>query len=379
MKSRCAIVYMNLGPYHLARLRAMAEVLPDVHTIEVAGEQRLYPWRPTRDRLGFTLTTLFPDRPCETVPANAQREAIRTVLSKIDPSAVIVAGYREPAMCEATKWARRHGVPTVLQFVSTYSDHPRCWWKELLKKKIIRRYDAIAATGQREAEYAQQLGVPEDSISQVGNVVDNTHFLQGPASTRGGRGEDSVPPDVPARYFLSAARLSPEKNLHGLLKAYATYHRRGGGAWDLVLLGSGPQEGQLRAMARGLGVPTVHFLGWKSYEDLPYYYARASCFVLPSISEPWGLVVNEAMACGLPVLVSRNCGCVPELCRPGENGYVFDPDSVEELAELMRRVSSSPGQLAAMGQASQRIIASFTPQTWAARLRECISTAERMQ
>lgn len=375
MKSQCAITYMNLGPYHIARMRALMKVLPGIHVIEVAGEQKLRPWRPSRNRLGFAVTTLFPDRACEAVSAGEQRGAVRAALSQIDPGVVIVAGYREPVMRAAAKWARDRRRPSILLSPTTYLDHPRTWWKERLKGWLIRRYSFVAATGERAAQYVQQLGFPRDSIFQLGNVIDNAYFTRiGDAACSGTTGQPQL--SLPSSYFIAVSRLSPEKNLPRLLEAFAAYRRRGG-AWDLVLLGSGPQEQELRTLAQELNVPGIHFLGWKSYEDLPRYYARASCFVLPSLCEPWGLVVNEAMACGLPVLVSRNCGCVPELCRPGENGFIHDPNSAEEMTEQMLRMSSCNGKLSTMGQASRRIIESFTPRTWALRLKECIMAAQK--
>ncbi|MBN1359631.1 MAG: glycosyltransferase family 4 protein [Sedimentisphaerales bacterium] len=240
-----------------------------------------------------------------------------------------------------------------------------------MKRKLLQRYSLVAATGERAAEYVQRLGFPKDCVFRVGNVIDNDHFSQTAVSSSCVSAEQT-PSQISATHFLTVSRLSPEKNLGRLLRAYGQYRREGGG-WGLVLVGSGPQEGQLRALAEDLGIPGVHFPGWKDYDEVPCYYARASCFILPSMSETWGLVVNEAMTCGLPVLVSRNCGCVPELCHDGENGYVFDPNSTAELTERMLRISASNGRLVAFGEASRRIIASFTPQTWAAGLSACIN------
>lgn len=99
--------------------------------------------------------------------------------------------------------------------------------------------------------------------------------------------------------------------------------------------------------------------GFKQYGELPVYYGLASCLILASTSETWGLVVNEAMASGLPVLVSKACGCCEDLVREGENGFSFDPLSVDEMAEKMRMISHGEYDLAKMGQASQEIIANW--------------------
>lgn len=368
----CCIIYMNLGPYHIARMRALAHIVPNVHVLEVAGKQELYPWRPAKDRLGFASTTLFADTASEGLSPRMQRQAVTGALSKLKPAVVIVSGYRQPSMRAAANWAAKRAIPTILLFVSTHRDQPRIWWKESLKSRIIKRYTRVAVAGERAEEYALRLGVERKAIVHVGNVVDNDHYAINSKAIHEVAGQERSRLGLPDRYFLTVSRLSPEKNLLGLLDAFSRY-RQEGGAWDLVLVGSGPLKLQLEEMVHANSIQGVHFVDWTSYESLPSYYALASCFLLPSTSEPWGLVVNEAMACGLPILVSDHCGCVPELCHVDENGYTFDPYSVDKLTRLMLNTSSSNGQLAAMGRASQSIVASFTPQTWATGLKDCIT------
>ncbi len=163
--------------------------------------------------------------------------------------------------------------------------------------------------------------------------------------------------------------LRSEKNLSRLIAAYQRY-RQGGGEWGLVLIGDGPQR---QALARqAAGVPGVQLLPWQQYEQLPAYYGLASGFILPSLSEPWGVVVNEAMDSGLPVLLSRRCGCLPELCWKGINGYDFDPNDEPGMAQLMHTLSHSPN-LAEMGAHSQEIVAHLTPHTWALAFLDCIA------
>jgi glycosyltransferase involved in cell wall biosynthesis len=137
-----------------------------------------------------------------------------------------------------------------------------------------------------------------------------------------------------------------------------------------VLVGSGPQETELRAQAKELR--GVVFSGFQQKDTLPAYFGLASCLVLPSISEPWGLVVNEAMAAGLPVLVSYRCGCVPELVQHGVNGYLCDPFDTEEMTQFLGVMSSETADAEKMGEASRRIVAQYTPETWAQTLAECI-------
>jgi len=261
----------------------------------------------------------------------------------------------------------------VLYFVSTYEDKARRFWREWAKRWLLKSFDAVAATGERSVRYAQLLGVPRERVWRIGNVVDNEHFASGAKEARRRAAEHRRSLGLPERYFLCVGRLSPEKNLDTLIGSFARY-RRAGGTWQLVLVGAGPEEDRLRELAGKQAPEAVHFVGWKQYPELPLYYGLASCFVLASVSETWGLVVNEAMASGLPVLVSRQCGCVPELCQQGVNGYDFDPADVQGLAQLMHSISSDGLNLGRMGEASRRIIANFTPRTWARALAQCLET-----
>ena len=146
--------------------------------------------------------------------------------------------------------------------------------------------------------------------------------------------------------------------------------RSGRQAWGLVLVGGGPQDDLLRRRAQA--TDGIVFAGFQQADRLADYYASASCLVLPSLSETWGLVVNEAMAAGLPVLVSHRCGCVPELVRQGWNGYVCDPLDVAGMARAMAVLSSPAVDLEAMGAASKRLVSLYTPETWAHGLADCL-------
>ena len=206
--------------------------------------------------------------------------------------------------------------------------------------------------------------------------------------------------ELPERFFLAAARFVAKKNLTGLLRAYALYRTAWGeaaggesagntrgfrppgvpsaaGPWDLVVLGNGPLEPALRELIGELGLEAhVRLPGFKQYPELPVYYGRAGAFVHASSTEQWGLVVNEAMASGLPVLVSNRCGCAADLVREGVNGFTFDPWNLEELAHLLLRITQTPKtRLLEMGLAGRRIIAAWGPERFAAGLRMAAETA----
>jgi 1,2-diacylglycerol 3-alpha-glucosyltransferase len=167
---------------------------------------------------------------------------------------------------------------------------------------------------------------------------------------------------LPRDYFLYIGRLAAEKNIGGLIAGWSAY-RKAGGTFPLVLVGGGPMADALRKSAEESGYPQdVYFAGQQGSSQLPIYYAFAVCFALPSTREPWGLVVNEAMASKLPVLVSKRCGCAEDLVVPGRNGFLFDPSDQADLAAKLRAMEDmgSRGR-SAMANYSAGLINAYSP------------------
>jgi 1,2-diacylglycerol 3-alpha-glucosyltransferase len=141
--------------------------------------------------------------------------------------------------------------------------------------------------------------------------------------------------------------------------------------------GAGPLEEKLRAQVRTAGLDDrIHFPGFLQYHELPRLYARAGALVLASLSDQWGLVVNEAMAAGLPVLVSERCGCAPDLVENGGNGYTFDPQDVAGLAILLGRMAASSAESRrAMGRRSSELVARVSLEAFAKGVRAAVAHA----
>jgi glycosyltransferase involved in cell wall biosynthesis len=361
-----AVLFARLWPYHVARLRALS-ARHEVVAVELSGENLNYAWDPV-DLDGLSHEQLF-DGNHRAVPAGRLRRWVGATLDTYAPDAVAVPGWWDPGALAALEWARRARVPAVLMSDSTALDAPRQWWREWPKRRVVALCEAALVAGTRQVEYLTRLGMPADRIWTGYDVVDNAHFAEGAEAARECGAALRERLDLPARYVLTCCRFVEKKNLGRLLRGYAAYRRRADRPRALVLVGDGPRRDALTAQVETLGLEDdVVFPGFRQYDELPPYYGLADAFVLPSTHEQWGLVVNEAMAAGLPVLVSDRCGCAPDLVVEGETGFTFDPYVPEAIAEALGRLPADGTALEKMGRASREHIRDWTPQTFARNL-----------
>jgi len=365
---KVAIIFDNLGPYHLARLEAASQVCT-LFALEMSQQSAEYAWQPFSGPRGFGSRTLNDSWAPGLLKVLLQTRGLKRELTEFSPDCVFIPGWSRIYSLESLRWCAANGVPAVLMSETTENDVSRCEWKERLKSRILRSCSAAMVGGAPHKDYLRKLGMAESRIFEGYDVVDNEYFRKAAEGARERRGELRQSFKLPAHYFLASARFIEKKNLRRLIIAYAKYRRavwglmEASGAiaenqpWSLVLLGDGEQRPALQRLVSDLGLDACVLLpGFKQYEELPIFYGLANAFVHASISEPWGLVVNEAMASGLPMIVSNRCGCAPDLVREGRNGALFDPESIAQLAELLLWISDCEYKRATMGKASSEII-----------------------
>jgi 1,2-diacylglycerol 3-alpha-glucosyltransferase len=363
--SKVAIIWERFGEYHHARLEQAAKVLP-LHAIEVAKQDTIYDWELAEVRNGYSVITLLPTLNYE---RSELRERMHKVLSDIDPDVVAVPGWSEPYAFIAIKWAQRHGRLVVLMSDSNRFDVKRYIIAERIKQAVVAHVSAGFAAGSTARKYLETLGLQTKRIAVGYDVVDNKHFAC-----------DSAAKNIDIPSFLTVARFVPRKNISTLLRAYAHYRVLSKGdrpIWPLILVGDGPTRSLLEAETLALGIEKwVEFAGFQNYAALPGFYHRAGAFILPSFIEQWGLVVNEAMAAGLPVIVSDTAGAGADLVEEGRNGFLFSPNDEKSLAESMLRISKNPAMAAEMGEESRKIISDWGLEHFADGLSEAVKLAK---
>lgn len=370
---KVALFFDNYGPYHIARINAVYQNFHDqgweVAGIELGRLSADYAWTSQVNHLLFSIHTVLPDRQVQRFASVKLLQRLHQILQTVNPDVLAISGYSRPSMLFALAWSRLYRKPAILFSESTQADFIRSFLKEYLKGWLITQYQAALVGGRPQKRYLQQLGMSKEAISLGYDVVGNDTFH--PSRNM------HLPRPFEQPYFLTINRFIPKKNLPFVINAYVAYRRLVGDiAWDLVLCGDGELRSQLEQQIHTLGFEhCIHLPGFLQQDEILPYVAHAGCFIHASTHEQWGLVVNEAMAAGLPVLVSDRCGCFEDLVIEGVNGFGFDPENQQQLINIMIKVSSGDIDLQAMGKASLQHIQKYSPDYFAQGLKQAVDYA----
>jgi glycosyltransferase involved in cell wall biosynthesis len=326
-----ALLWENLGPMHVDRCEATARLLGSdrVTGIELFPSSEVYAWdRP--ESVGVRRITLF-DRPAVAPGAIGLAFAILRAVRRSGAGSAFLCHYERPGISIAAWLLRLSGRRVFAMSCSKFDDRPRHAWREALKTLALKPFHGAISSGTRARDYMRFLGIDVGCIAGEYNTLSIARMR-----------EQANMPSAPAglafadRAFVAVARFVPKKNLAMLIEAFALYRRDNPGGRRLVLCGSGPLEGALRAQVEQLGLEReVEFTGFLQTEEVSKVIARGLALVLPSIEEQFGNVVIEAQALGLPVILAENCGAHDRLVRSGVHGFVIEPDNAEGLAYFM--------------------------------------------
>jgi glycosyltransferase involved in cell wall biosynthesis len=264
--------------------------------------------------------------------------AIRDAIAGERFDAFLVAGWHLKAYWQAVHACKEAGVPVMVRGDSHLLVQRSTWKlavKALAYPPLLRQFSATLYVGARTREYLDYYHVPRERQFFAPHCVDNDRFraLAAASDRDRFRREAGIAPD--ATVFLFVGTLIPRKRPHDVVRAAAAVAANGTPV-HLLFAGDGELRASIESAAREAGVPAT-VLGFRNQSALPSVYAAADALVLPSGVETWGLVVNEAMAAGLPAIVSDVVGCAPDLIHQGRTGWVFPVGRVDLLAAMMRR------------------------------------------
>lgn len=367
MKRRLVIITEIISPYRIPLFNTLAQRADiDLYVIFLAEtDPGLRQWKVYKDEIRFSYQVLRSWRKQIGRYNCLLNAGIGTALESTRPDAILCGGYNYLASWQALSWARSRSIPFFLWSESNLQDfRSGRAVVELLKAEFIRQCTGFVVPGKAAREYLRVHGIKEGKIFTAVNAIDNDLFAQAAECARQNAGHIRNDLGVPDRYFLFAGRLVAEKGVFELLSAYAkledTLRRQVG----LVFVGDGAARQALEAAACSVTPGTIQFAGFAQRDQLAAYYALAEMLILPTYTDTWGLVVNEAMASGLPVILSRAAGCGADLITENWNGRIVPSQDAPALACAMSSLANQPDLCARMGANSRTRILDYSPQKW---------------
>lgn len=341
---KVAVLWQTLTGYLGAALKALAEVPgTSIFVADNVGPgkqapfgEHLFSWIPAENRFKH-----------DGNPDSA--ELIRR-LEAFSPDIIFVASWSTPAYNAACRHFKGRAV-RITAMDNQWRGTPKQWLGVLTAPFFVRQlYDCVMVAGERQRLFATRLGYDRDHIWDRFLCPDYDAFS----------GVRLAPGQPRPNTFLCTVRLLPEKGINELASAYQQYRQKVADPWPLHIAGTGSLASMIAA------VPGVVSHGFVQPDQIPALFGAAGCFVLPSLIEPWGVVMQEAAVAGLPMICTEECGAVPHYLVDGYNGYVIKTGSVESLSRAMVAMSTnSTEELARMSQASLALSEQSTPKRWA--------------
>jgi len=333
------LIWSQFAAYHIDRCEAVARRLGgrcEVLAIEVATTSTLYAWAPSGEVAGARKITLFPGRSFDAISPWHRFRAMLRATRQCD-TVCIGLSYAEPDAIGLSWILRLLGKRVIVFSESKFDDRRRSIWFELLKTIVLFGYGAAVVGGRRHLDYFRFLGFRSRPVLPGYDGVGLDRIRRQAGGTLAPQGTPFA-----ERPFLFVGRFVEKKNLFALVEGYARYAQRAGdAARRMVLAGSGEDEAALRHRVAALGVADlVDFPGFLDAEAVSRALSGALALVLVSHEEQWGLVVNEALALGLPAIVSNEVGARDLLVRNLVNGFVVETGCAEGLAQAMFRMGS---------------------------------------
>jgi glycosyltransferase involved in cell wall biosynthesis len=361
---RVLLVHNIIAPYRLPLFRALADRvnLTVWFMSETARNRR---WRTTSDDLGFKYRIL-PDIQINHFTNDLFTYTVNPTFplkyARTDFDVMISAGWLDFASQTGFALSKLLGRKFILWSESTA--HEPSWRRTIarpLVQTLVKGSDACVSVGTRSREYLLSLGATPSKTFTAFSTVDVDHFSVVSKDARRNRAALKARLGISrGRVVLFSGQLIQRKGVQYLVDAFTIAKARQPDL-ALMILGYGPLRDQLVGQVHRRRLQDVHFVDHVEVAEIPAMYAAADVLVLPSLEETWGLVVNEAMACGLPVIATDRVGSSVDLIKEGVNGYVVPPADPAALAEAVLRLTADDATLARFSENSRRAIRQFTP------------------
>ena len=380
-KTKAIILTEIISPYRIPPFNYLAEDEDiDLTVFFFAETESRRSWLIEKEKIQFDYQVLWGlqlGKSYQDAPVFLNPDIIYQ-LWKQQPDVIICGGWHHFTHWLALVYAQMTKTPLLIWSESTLKDErPVSNIKHKLKTWIVNQADGFIVPGKAQKNYLTDLGAKQDRIYIAPNAVDSNFFTCETQRYRQQKTRWKEKLGIDGCVILYVGRLIDEKGIPELLEAFTKLS--GNKQVTLVIVGDGSRSQYYHSYTQQHKLDNVVFTGFQPQSALPQYYGIADIFVFPTRSDTWGLVLNEAMAAGLPIVCSDAAGAAPDLVVNGKNGYLVPMGDVEKLSEALQTLVSDESLREKMGLHSQKIIANYTPQKMAQKLKEAIQTVSNVQ
>lgn len=381
---KTVIIESVITPYEIKRFNVINEILNNSLIVFFQNETDINrDWRLDHSNLKFKYKIL-PD-----IPIRLKGKDIFTLhmnytvfseLKRECPDVVISCGWDSLASYMSYIYCKMHNKKFILWSGSTINEPS---WRRTISKPLVKflvkNSDSYIAYGTRAREYLMHLGAKEDRIFIAWNTVDNSFFEANSKITAEEKDRFKDKLGIKKRLvILYAGQLIERKGVYNLLEGYSSMKKEIDDV-ALLIVGRGMEEDTLRRKCVQENISDVVFAGFVEYGHLPKYFGISDMFILPSYEEVWGLVINEAMACGLPVITTDKVGASVDIVENGVNGFVVRDRDSHELYNSMKKIIVDNELRQKMAESSKQIIRKFRIEHTARDVKEAIYFAAKME
>jgi glycosyltransferase involved in cell wall biosynthesis len=368
------VVYWNNipSPYMVERFNALSKCAPFYFEAWFNDRSKL-----DRSWIIDESTWNFAYRYMPRLPVNRSALHFPTACFGRRPDA-LVSLYAQPSFVFGLLAAKVRGAKVGIWVEVTFDSWvPRAAWKERVKKSLFPMMDAIITVGEDGKAFAKRYGASDERIYFAPHVIDVPYFEHSARNHALDRDEIRSGLGLRGTVFLYVGRLWYGKGVRELLTAFESLQRSQSDEVSLLFVGDGPQDGELRHSCRSRDIRNVVFAGFIQKQDIPRYYAVADVFVFPTLGDPYGLVVDEAMASALPVISTTAAGEIGGRIQDGVNGYIVPAADPTALAARMQTLAESAHLRERMGKLALKGMQGRTPAQWAEKFQAIVESMLR--
>ena len=372
LNKKIVIIHNIIAPYKVALFNELSKLIPNLMVIFIAEKEKRRDWNIDYTKINFPYTLLFKGS-IDCVSSFTIAKKTWKILESIRPETSIICDYSNVFGWISLLWAKKNKNKLIFWLASTFEDKKHFFPKEQIKHFFLKHFHLYLAPGIKTKQYLEYMKADSSKIVITGYGVENDYYLSEYNNYKDQTITNTFNNIGTTKNFLFVGRLSPEKNIISMLQAFSAVCGLDKN-WGLLILGNGQQKPEIESFILKNNLKDqIHMIGYIQQNEISKYYTLSDVLILPSISEPWGLVVNEAMLCSMPIIVSNRCGCEPELVKEGINGFSFDPYDIHKLQLLMQCFIEAKYDIELMGKESLNIVKQHSPQNIASAISKKIN------